>query len=117
MLGMDENYAYESLADELAQAGVVPSLAEVHGGLTGMMCAAGVAAADRWLDQQIEEWRRGGATQVGEALHTVELDTWRMLNEADMTFEPLVPGDEQPLDTQMHGLASWCYGFLSGLGL
>jgi len=114
---MEENYAYESLAEELEQAGVVPSLAEVHGGLTGMMCIAGVAAADRWLDQQLEEWSQTGGTPIGEALHAVELDTWRMLNEANMSFQPLLPGDEQPLDAQVRGLASWCYGFLSGLGL
>jgi uncharacterized protein len=114
---MEEYYPYESLAEELSQAGVVPSLAEVHGGLTGMMCVAGVAAADRWLDQQLEEWRQVGETPIGEALHAVELDTWRMLNETQMAFEPLLPGDEQPLDAQVRGLASWCHGFLSGLGL
>lgn len=114
---MEENYAYESLAEELAQAGVEPSLAELHGGLTGMMCIAGVAAADRWLDQQLGEWRQAGATPIGEALHAVELDTWRMLNEESMAFEPLLPDDEQPLDAQVRGLASWCHGFLSGLGL
>ncbi|HEX6994072.1 MAG TPA: UPF0149 family protein [Gammaproteobacteria bacterium] len=117
MLEMDVNYGYESLSEELARAGVVPSLAELHGGLTGMMCIAGVAAADRWLDQQLEEWSQSGQTRIGEALHAVELDTWRMLNETDMSFEPLLPGDEQPLDAQVRGLASWCHGFLSGLGL
>lgn len=117
MVEMEENYAYESLAEELARAGVVPSLAELHGGLTGMMCVAGVGAADRWLDQQLEEWSQAGKTPIGEALHAVELETWRMLNETDMSFEPLLPGDDQPLDAQVRGLASWCQGFLSGLGL
>src|SRR5690606_28722040 len=114
---MEEHYAYESLAEELAQAGIVPSLAEVHGGLTGMMCVAGVATADRWLDQQLEEWRQAGESPIGEALHAVELETWRRLNETNMAFEPYLPGDEQPLDAQVRGLASWCHGFLSGLGL
>src|SRR5690606_2196448 len=114
---MEENYAYESLAEELAQAGVVPSLAELHGGLTGMMCVAGVAAATRWLDEQLEEWSQSGTTPIGEALHAVELDTWRSLNETNMSFEPLLPSDDQPLDAQVRGLASWCNGFLSGLGL
>ena len=117
MVEMEDNYAYESLAEELARAGVVPSLAELHGGLTGMMCVAGVGAADRWLDQQLEELRQAGETRIGEALHAVELETWRMLNETNMTFEPLLPGDDQPLDAQVRGLASWCQGFLSGLGL
>lgn len=114
---MEENFAYETLSEELADAGVVPTLAELHGGLCGIMCVGGVAAANRWLGQQLEEWRQEGETPIGEALHAVEHETWRMLNESDMTFEPLLPGDEQPLDAQVRALAAWCHGFLSGLGL
>src|SRR5690606_3756028 len=66
---------------------------------------------------QLEEWRQAGETPIGEALHAVELETWRRLNETNMAFEPYLPGDEQPLDAQVRGLASWCHGFLSGLGL
>lgn len=114
---MEQNYAYESLAEELASAGVVPSLAELHGGLCGVMCIGGVAAADRWLEQQLEEWPQSTVTTIGEALQAVEIETWRTLNESSMTFEPLLPGDEQPLETQVGALASWCHGFLSGLGM
>ncbi len=114
---MEENFAYETLSEELADAGVVPSLAELHGGLCGIMCIAGVAAANQWLDQQLEEWHQQGGTPIGETLREVEHETWRMLNESDMAFEPLLPGDEQPLDAQVRALAAWCHGFLSGLGL
>lgn len=114
---MAQNFAYDALAEELANAGVVPSLAELHGGLCGVMCAGGVAAADRWLDQQLDEWRQSPATTIGETLHAVESETWRMLNESSMTFEPLLPDDDQPLDAQVSALASWCHGFLSGLGM
>lgn len=114
---MEENFAYETLSEELANAGVVPSLAELHGGLCGVMCVGGVTAADRWLDQQLDEWRQQGETPIGDALHAVEHETWRMLNGTEMTFEPLLPGEEQPLDAQVRALAAWCHGFLSGLGL
>ena len=49
--------------------------------------------------------------------YAIELDTWRMLNEMNMAFEPFLADDDQPLDAQVRGLASWCQGFLSGLGL
>jgi uncharacterized protein len=114
---MEENYAYESLAEQLANAGIVPSLAELHGGLCGVMCIGGVAAADRWLNQQLDEWSQDGETPIGGAMHIVEHETWRMLTATDMSFEPLLPGDEQPLADQVRGLASWCHGFLAGLGL
>jgi len=113
----EEKLAYETLSEARAEAGVVPTLAELHGGLCGIMCVGGVAAADRWLEQQLEEWQQDGETPIGEALHAVEHETWRMLNDDEMTFEPLLPGDEQPLDAQVRALAAWCQGFLSGLGL
>src|SRR5690606_41316247 len=102
---MEEKLAYETLSEALAEAGVVPTLAELHGGLCGIMCVGGVAAADRWLEQQLEEWQQDGETPIGEALHAVEHETWRMLNDGEMTFEPLLPGDEQPLDAQVRALA------------
>lgn len=114
---MEENLAYETLSEELENAGIVPSLAELHGGLSGVMCVGGVAAADRWLDQQLEELQQNGETPLGEALHALEHQTWRMLNSPDMSFEPLLPGDDQPLDEQVRALAAWCDGFLSGIGL
>jgi len=105
---VEEKLAYETLSEALAEAGVVPTLAELHGGLCGIMCVGGVAAADRWLEQQLEEWQQDGETPIGEALHAVEHETWRMLNDGEMTFEPLLPGDEQPLDAQVRALAAWC---------
>jgi uncharacterized protein len=35
---------------------------------------------------------------------------------AEMTFEPLLPGEERPLAERVQALAEWCQGFLSGLG-
>lgn len=114
---MEENLVYEMLSEELEMAGVLSSAAELHGGLSGVMCIGGVAAADRWIDQQLEEWQQHGESSLGEALQAVEHETWRMLNTPDMSFEPLLPGDEHPLDQQVRALAAWCNGFLSGLGL
>jgi uncharacterized protein len=107
---------YDSLAGALADAGVVLSLPEVHGGICGVMCVGGVAAADRWLDHCFEEWRPHSSQAVEDALRGLELNTWRMLSGTDMSFEPVLPGDDEPLDAQVHGLAFWCHGFLAGLG-
>ncbi|MCR9261754.1 MAG: UPF0149 family protein [Pseudomonadaceae bacterium] len=34
----------------------------------------------------------------------------------DMSFVPLIPDDEYPLEQRLAGLSAWCAGFLSGFG-
>lgn len=113
----DIEVEYESLEQHLADAGVVTSLAELHGGLCGALCAGGIAATQRWVDDCLDEWRLTESETVGKALHGLELDAWRKLSSPDMSFEPLVPSEDQPLDAQVRGLALWCHGFVTGLGV
>lgn len=112
----ESDLQYESLEAQLAEAGVVTSLAELHGGLCGTMCVGGIAASERWLEDCLEDWQLATEEEVGNTLHGLELDAWRKLTSAEMIFEPLVPGEDQPLETQVRGLALWCHGFLTGLG-
>ena len=115
---MTENTAeYDSLAGALADAGIVTSLPEIHGSICGVMCVGGIAAAERWLDRSLEEWHRNAQTGAFEdALRGLELNTWRMLSDSEMSFEPLLPDEDEPLDIQVRGIATWCHGFLTGLG-
>lgn len=113
---MENIRAYDSLAAELADAGVVLSLPELHGSICGVMCMGGVGAAERWLDQCIEDWQPLQNRNIGESLRELELTTWHELTAADMSFEPLLPDDDEPLEAQVRGLALWCHGFLTGLG-
>jgi uncharacterized protein YgfB (UPF0149 family) len=108
---------YESLDKRLTEAGVVTSLAELHGGMCGTMCVGGIAATQRWLDDCLDDWQLVEPDEIGETLRGLELDAWSKLSSPDMSFEPLLPGEDQPLDAQVRGLALWCHGFLAGLGL
>jgi uncharacterized protein YgfB (UPF0149 family) len=42
--------------------------------------------------------------------------TAESLGAAQMEFAPLLPQDEQPIDTRATALGLWCQGFLYGLG-
>jgi uncharacterized protein YgfB (UPF0149 family) len=107
---------YESLERRLAEAGVVTSLAELHGGVCGTLCAGGISATQRWLSDCLDDWRLEEPEEIGATLRGLELDAWQKLSSPDMSFEPLVPSEDQPLDAQVRGLALWCHGFLTGLG-
>jgi len=42
--------------------------------------------------------------------------SWHGLTSPDLTFAPLLPSDDAPIEEQVQALALWCHGFLGGLG-
>ncbi|MDC8013621.1 UPF0149 family protein [Tahibacter soli] len=96
--------------------GVDPS--DLHGSLTGYLCAGGVANARNWLqrleidtDDQVSERDRHAL------LDRLFRDCRRQLEDPELGFEPLLPGDDQPLSERADALVQWCRGFLGGFGL
>ena len=125
---------YERLRDSLAAAGAVVALAELHGGVCGALCAGGADAARRWLLGLLDDAEVGAATAmdggsaenagssfrppaaVADDLEELISSSSKMLEDAELTFEPLLPSDDAPLAEQVEALAGWCQGFLSGVG-
>jgi uncharacterized protein YgfB (UPF0149 family) len=108
---------YDSLSAALCDAGAVVALAELHGGVCGALCAGGAAAARRWLtdwldDQQVQVASGGVGGDLEQLLDT----TAKALDDHELEFEPLLPNDDAPLAEQVEALASFCQGFLSGIG-
>ena len=107
---------YESLRESLLEAGALPALPEVHGGVTGALCAAGPAAAERWLDGLFADNRAPGLPRLRDSLREVVHATWQTLGGRELGFELLLPDEDAPLEDQVQALALWCHGFLDGLG-
>ncbi len=108
---------YDSLRDSLASAGAVVALAELHGGVCGALCAGGPPAARRWLKDCLEDEDFASApASVADELAAMLAASATMLEDRELAFEPLLPGDDAPLDEQVQALALWCQGFLSGVG-
>ena len=108
---------YERLHDLLTAAGAVVALAELHGGVCGALCAGGTPAANRWLadflaDAELAESPSALIDDLNELVST----SASMLGDDELMFEPLLPSDDAPFDEQVGALASWCQGFLSGVG-
>jgi uncharacterized protein YgfB (UPF0149 family) len=108
---------YDRLRDSLAGAGAVVAPAELHGGVCGALCAGGTPAANRWLTDCLDDLDLDVATaeMVGELDELVSSSS-TMLADAEIKFEPLLPGDDAPLEEQVQALAQWCQGFLGGVG-
>ena len=108
---------YERLRDALAAAGAVVALPEVHGGVCGALCVGGTQAARRWLADCLDDDPLDpGASAVADELDEMIVTSEQMLDERELNFTPLLPSDDAPLEEQVEALASWCQGFLNGVG-
>ena len=108
---------YDRLRDSLADAGAVVALAELHGGVSGAVCAGGAMAARRWLsDLLADEQLAASPAALADDLEEVVGATVKMLDDGELKFEPLLPTDDAPIAEQVEALAAWCQGFLSGVG-
>jgi uncharacterized protein len=110
---------FDRLAAALADAGSPVELAELHGALCGVLCSAGPEAARAWLDECLSDCEPGPADEEDfhAPFHALRQQSWEALSAAGMDFSPLLPDDDEALPQRVQALASWCHGFLTGLGL
>ncbi|HEX6832773.1 MAG TPA: UPF0149 family protein [Rudaea sp.] len=95
------------------QCGVGAS--DLHGSLTGYLCAGGSADPRQWLDALALECEQGAiASNKLEQLYR-ECADW--LADPELEFEPLLPEPDASLGSRADALVEWCGGFLGGLGL
>jgi len=105
---------YSEIQHLLAQARSLADAAEAHGTLTGCLCGASSYRFEDWLREILPEGR--AEPDAAETLQALYAETVDALEQPDMSFEPLLPSDAQPLEARTAALAEWCQGFLYGLG-
>jgi yecA family protein len=108
---------YRELQAILDQMDAAFDAAEAHGLLCGAMCARERFGAPEWL---LELAQDAGATTAGTApeaaLQALCDDTREALESPDFAFAPLLPADDAALAERVAALASWCSGYLYGIG-
>ena len=85
---------YAELQRILVDAKGLTDAAEAHGTLAGALCAAGSYGLDDWLGEILPDSRADQMTR--ECCRAYFDATARALGGIDMSFEVLLPGDEQP---------------------
>ena len=108
---------YHGLADLLDRSNAPLQLAELHGGLCGVICSSGREAASRWLEDLLDDCAADPATlsRLATELEGLGRETWQALTGLSMEFCPLLPDDDAGIDRRAEALGLWCHGFLSGL--
>lgn len=110
---------YLNLQDALDRIDTEVTAGEVHGTLSGLLCADPGATTQQW-QQHLWPQQATGDLLVAEAqamlgeLHQVTRET---LNDPDCDFRLLLPDDDEAISLRAQALGDWCQGFLTGLAI
>lgn len=93
-------------------------VSELHGSMTGFLCAGGQPGAQGWLDAlQLESVDATLAEAAQAPLAALGDSTAQALQPQDPKLELLLPDADGGLENRALALVDWCRGFLGGFGL
>lgn len=110
---------YDQVEEALREVGAAVSAAESQGLLSGMIAAPDKADQARWIAQVLADTEPRGEAAKNCLTVLVELyqETRGGMDDAQLDFHLLLPGDEVSLPIRAQALGRWCEGFLVGLGV
>ena len=92
--------------------------AEAHGSLCGLLLGRQEIA--KWLGATLDKTPDASdllAQESAQLLQQLYDDSKQQLNDEDMSFELLLPDEDDEFALRLIGLADWCQGFLYGLAM
>lgn len=113
---MTEALSYRAIQALAAPGSADPCAAELHGTMTGLLCADVHATYEQWLGALFAADESPFDASAEIPLRRLFAATQHGLAAGDLGFEPLLPDDEETLAERARALGNWCTGFLFGLG-
>jgi uncharacterized protein len=110
----ETSLSYADIQRVLTQSHALADAAEAHGTLSGALCATPAYHLDDWLGEILPDGR--AAPEDTPWLRALFDSTSTALGDEQMSFQPLLPTDEDALGARTEALGDWCKGFLYGLG-
>lgn len=101
---------------ELLGSGQSPTA--LHASLTGVLAAGHRMEPADWVDWATDMM---GPSEVVTADHQAVIKalyatTLNALDDTNMSFRPLLPADDSPLNERLEALSDWCGSFLGAFG-
>ncbi|MBV1913931.1 MAG: UPF0149 family protein [Pseudomonadales bacterium] len=114
-----EKIEFDDLQNRLMHTEIIQSPAELHGLVSGMLCARPELEterllADLWTQLDLDPIE---LHELDGILRTLFDGSREALADSDFIFYPLLPDDDEVLSWRTECLGGWCRGFLSGFGL
>ena len=100
------------------KSGINIDVSECHGNISACLCSDNMAA-EALLPEEIKADESSLSSETMK-LKTVFLsliaETLEQLNDAEMSFYPLLSPDSESITDRTLSLSSWCQGFIDGFG-
>jgi uncharacterized protein YgfB (UPF0149 family) len=106
--------AFDDIAGELLDQGLMQSPSELHGCLAGLIAGGADTSGEAGLAGVAEALGFDPHGRLVDDLCALYSGTARLLMDEALSFEPLLPDDDSGLEERTGALADWCRGFLSG---
>jgi uncharacterized protein YgfB (UPF0149 family) len=107
---------HAALAAALAGLSLGVQASELHGSLTGYLCAGGKAGDTDWLER-LEIAVPDETASSHPLLRALHAAARLQFEAGSQQAEPLLPAADAPLEQRAEALVEWCRGFLGGYGL
>jgi uncharacterized protein YgfB (UPF0149 family) len=110
---------YQALVELLDRAHCAAAPAELHGTLCGLLTNPGQTGEGPWLEALLVALAGSAGLREQEldpVLRALREWTLASLEDPELGFRVLLPGDGRPLRERVQALGQWCEGFLYGLG-
>jgi uncharacterized protein len=92
---------------------------ELHGVISGLICAGTPEVSVDWITGFFEAWPVDDllAQEAREIIGQLYYASRHHITQNEFTFMPLLPEDDQSIVERAKGLSEWCDGFMYGLAL
>jgi len=109
---------FDAVQRALQHLGATAEAAEAHGILAALLLDR--SPLPLWLGQILDDLPDKGDALAAERIALLEelyAETREQLENEEFGFELLLPDEVEDFGRRLQGLASWCQGFLFGLGV
>ncbi|MFK8047373.1 MAG: UPF0149 family protein [Halioglobus sp.] len=110
-------FDFAELANHLLEQGLQSSPADIHGCLCGLLAAGAAVEPELALSALIEALDLELRGELAEQVMHLYTISGAALEDEEFDFHPLLPDDEDDIETRTIALGGWCQGFLSGFAL
>lgn len=110
--------SWDEAADGLFNAGLNLNPSALHGAMAGLLGAGFSPHTDQHFSATVAALEKALAIDLtGDLVDFVSrlsLSTLSAIEDADYTFQPLLPPEDSPLEERLLSISEWSRGFLSG---
>ncbi len=104
---------------QLTSTSIIAHASEIHGALTGLVCAGFTYEDNSYLAIITDMFNNGEALPqaVKSLISKLYNQLWQNIIDDNYGFELLLPDDDDSLAERSNGLCQWVQGFTLGFGL